>query len=155
MSRADLLRARQLIRLRTLKLDAAVLQLATANAALADAEAEAAEALHEAQAARDHRLAVRAALVADPADAALGLARIDLAEEQCRLADAALELAETTRVEAAEAVAEARLEVRRARARHDAMTVHADGLRRTLARRDEERAAIEAEEGETAMRSAA
>ena len=155
MSRADFTRARQLVRLRDLVFAAAMRALADAAAALTNADA----ALHHAAAGlsrADARLAgMHKALVEDPADAPAGLARIALAIEVQAAANAEHLAAVEARQDAEDAVIAARAAARRAQARRDAMADRALQLRRTLARAAEERAAIEAEEGAAAMRTAA
>lgn len=155
MSRLDLTRARRLVQLRDLALEAALRRLAEATAAAADAAAVETAALH----ARDDGVTLlahrHATLVDDPGDAPMGLARLARADAQLAAATADLAAAVAVR-EATEAeVIEARSAARRAQARRDAMADRADRLRRGLAVALEERTAIEAEEGAAAMRKAA
>lgn len=155
MNRDDLKRAQRLVQLRDLALEAAMRRLAEAAAAAADAAAEQAAAQH----AKDDGVATlsraRATLVDDPRDAPTGLARIAIADG--RLAIARERLAEAAHVRAAcdAEVIEARQAARRAQARRDAMADRAARLKRGHAIKQEERAAIEAEEGAAAMRKAA
>lgn len=155
MSRDDLTRARRLVQLRDLALEAALRRLAEATAAAADAAATEAAAL---QVHTDCVAAVsraHATLVEDPRDAPLGLARIALADNRLGLARTHLATAVEVRRATDAEVIDARLGARRAQARRDAMADRADRLRRGLAVAAEERAAIEAEEGVAAMRKAA
>ncbi|TRW17375.1 hypothetical protein [Glacieibacterium frigidum] len=155
MSRDDIKRAQRLVQLRDLALEAAMRRLAEATAAAADAAAAEAAALKV----RDDGIAAlahsRATLVDDPRDAPTGLARIALADQ--RLVAARERLAEAAGIRAATdaEVIEARAAARRAQARRDAMSDRANRLKRAHATAQEERAAIEAEEGAAAMRKAA
>lgn len=155
MIRDDIKRAQRLVQLRDLALEAAMRRLAEATAAAADAAAAEAVALQV----RDDGLTAlthaRTILVEDLRDAPTGLARIALADQ--RLVAARERLAEAAEIRAASdaELVEARLAARRAQARRDAMADRATRLKRTHAAAQEERAAIEAEEGAAAMRKAA
>ena len=155
MSRTDLARARQLLRLRNLALDTALRALAAANAGMAVADTAVAAALGDREAATLRHAAARAGLVENPADTANGLARVALAADRQVAAVEAADAAEQQRRIAEDAVIAARHAVRRARARTDAMQGYADRAGRMLARAAEERAAAESDEGAAAMRSAA
>ncbi|WP_419815598.1 hypothetical protein [Glacieibacterium sp.] len=155
MSRADLSRARQLVRLRDIAFERALRDLGEATGALDLADAAVTRAIARREAAAAHHVETRAALVEAPADAATGLARIAVAAERETAAISAADEAELARRAAEDLVITARATVRKARARLDAMTGRSDTLLRTVVRADEERATIETEEGAAAMRSAA
>ena len=152
MSRDDLPRARSLVRLRDITLDAAMRVLMAATAALTEADAAVADAITNRDAEAVNLTATLHALTENPADAARGLARIAVARERVAAAVVAIEVAEQARREAEDAVIAARAAARRANARRDAMAEQATRLRRSQARLAEERAAIESEEGAAAMR---
>lgn len=155
MSRADHGKARQLVRLRDLTLDAALRALAEAQTAMVAAEALLKSAAVNRDTAAQRLAASRSALADTPTDVPTRLARIDLAAMRDDEAEAALGEARRVRDDAEAVLEGARADYRRAQARLEAMTARADDLQRGIARADEERAAIEAEEGMTAMRSAA
>jgi len=155
MSRADLSRARQLVRLRDIAFDRALRELAEATATMDLADAAVARALVRRDAATAAHFEARAALVEAPADASTGLARIAITAEREATAVTAADEAELERRAVEDLVIAARTAVRKARARLDAMTARSDALLRTIVRADEERASIETEEGAAAMRNAA
>ena len=154
MSRDDLLRARQLVRLRDTALSAAMRMLAASAADMIRADVVVAAALAARDAALARHAGARVALVDDPADAPAGLARIALAVDRQSCAEADVAMAEQARRVAEDALIAARLAARRARARLDAMRDRAHDLRRALARAAEERAASESDESAAAMRRA-
>lgn len=155
MSRTELHQSRQLTRLRDMTLDAALRDLAAANAALADATARLAAAVAARDAATAALARARGGLADDPAKATQWLARI--ADTEASEADAivAADAAADDYRAAEAAVVEARTAVRLAKGRAEAMTIRTAQLGRTVARRDDERESIESEEGAAAMRTAA
>ena len=155
MSCADHGKARQLVRLRDLTLDAALRALGEAQGAMAAADVAHASATADREIATRRLGDARSALADAPIDVPTRLARIDLALMHDGEALAALDEARQVRDDAAAVLDIARADHRRAQARLEAITARAEDLKRALARADEERAAIEAEEGLTAMRSAA
>ncbi|MFS0737204.1 hypothetical protein ABC347_09155 [Sphingomonas sp. 1P06PA] len=146
MSAATMTQIGLLQRLRDVRLRSAQAALATARARSAEAARAQDEAAEEARAAERARLAKRDALFADPGEAErrlalLEIATVDQAAAAEREQDAMLCLTSRLVEEG-----KSRAVVLSADARVTALATRAAEVRRTLNARDEERAAIEAEE---------
>jgi hypothetical protein len=138
--------AGQLVRLRQVRMDAAARALADARIQTARAEAARAEADAAADAADATLAASREDLATDPAEAERLLAVLDQSRFRQSVARSALNDAREAERICAEAEVERRRAMILARARHDVLNDHVDGLARRLARQREDMAAQDSAE---------
>lgn len=146
MSRAKLSQARNVVRLRDVRFDAAVeaFEAALSDYRAAEAAVQAAEAT--CANATDTLAAARRSLCGDPQCAEQRLALIGCAETDLATAEDAREAARRRFVETEHALEQARTAMLTARARRDAMANRAGTIATGIARAEEENAAIETEE---------
>lgn len=146
MSRPLLRQARQVVRLRDVRFDAAVEAFETALAQMRQAE-DALDRAHAAvEAANTAALDARRALAEHPDEAPARLALLDAAAAQAIMCEEARAAAQQARDEAARQLDDARAVMLVARARLEAMSSRAQALSAGIARQDEEAAALENEE---------
>lgn len=146
MSRALLGQARNVVRLRGVRFDAALRTFDEARVLAEIAWHALAEAMDAVTDAIEELDAARRRLVEEPEQSTARLALIQAAETALADAENALETAKRDAAEAELKLEDARAALLRARARRDAMTGRAATLARSVERVAEEQTAIETEE---------